>query len=82
MAADGGRLDKQTISAGAGLRIQPPRVGTSPTSAPATLESSVLYNKPRTATHRDPKGVESRVEVIKWLFPLSAAYLSKKLKFQ
>jgi hypothetical protein len=39
-------------------------------------------NKPRTATHRDPRGIESRVEVIKWLFPLSAAYLPKMLRLQ
>jgi hypothetical protein len=49
-------------------------------TAPGTLDSSVLYPKSRTATHRALGGMESRVEVIKWLFPPLAARLSKKLK--
>jgi hypothetical protein len=30
-----------------------------PVTAPGTLDSSVLHNIPRTAMHRDPRGMES-----------------------
>jgi hypothetical protein len=45
-----------------------------------TLDSSVLYDKPRTTTHGDPREMEPCVEVMKWLLSASVACLSKKLK--
>jgi len=45
-----------------------------------TLDLSVLYSIPRTAMDRDPREWSPRIEVVKWLFPHSAARLSKKLQ--
>ena len=49
-------------------------------AASGTLDSSVLYTMPRTAMIETPGERSPRVEVMKWLFPLSAARLSNKLQ--
>jgi hypothetical protein len=49
--------------------------------APRTLDSSVLYNMPRTATRRDlQRRMEPGVGVNKWLFTASIYCLCKEVK--